>query len=144
MGKSTYFSNALLKLFFNRTAIANLADDAASGPLTALYISLHTADPGVGGTQQSSEASYGGYARQSLARSGGGFVVTGNQVAFGSQVTFPDVTDATTQTITHFGVGVAASGATVLLYSGPVTPNIPVSSGFTAPALKTGTIVTEL
>ena len=37
--KGSTFSNDLLKLIFNATAIANIADNAASGPLTNLYVS---------------------------------------------------------------------------------------------------------
>lgn len=144
MPKSTYFRNAVLNLFFQGDAITDLAEDDTSSPLTELYIALHTADPGLGGTQQSSEASYGGYARQAVPRSGGGFVVAGNQVFLNSQVDFPAVSDATVQTITHFSIGVAAAGSTPILWYGTVTPNIPVSSGFTPPALKADTVVTEL
>ena len=44
--------------------------------------------------------------------------------------------------ITHWSVGVASSGATKILYSGTVTPNISVSNGVT-PQLTTATAVTE-
>lgn len=40
-GKTDVFENDLLKLIFNGTAIANLADNAA--PLNNLYLTLHTA-----------------------------------------------------------------------------------------------------
>jgi len=33
-GKSTAFANELLKLIFNGTSIANIADNAASSPIT--------------------------------------------------------------------------------------------------------------
>jgi hypothetical protein len=36
MSKSDTFENDILKLIFNATAIANLADNAASAPLTSL------------------------------------------------------------------------------------------------------------
>ena len=45
MGKSSTFDNDWLKLIFNATAIANIADNAATSPLTNLYVALHTADP---------------------------------------------------------------------------------------------------
>ena len=48
MPKSTTTCNNLLKLIFNAVAWANMADNAAASPLTNLYLSLHTADPGVG------------------------------------------------------------------------------------------------
>ena len=61
MSKSNTFENELLALIFNGTGIANLADNAVSGPLTNLYLALHTADPGEGGDQSTNEISYTGY-----------------------------------------------------------------------------------
>lgn len=46
MSKGNTFELDFLKLVFNATAIANIADNAASSPLTSLYLALHTADPG--------------------------------------------------------------------------------------------------
>jgi len=72
MSKSNAFENSLLKLIFNATAIANLADNAATSPLTNLYVSLHTADPGEAGDQSTNEVSYTSYARVAVARTTGG------------------------------------------------------------------------
>lgn len=144
MPASTYMRNAMIELFFQGTAIADIAENDSSSPLTSLYLALHTADPGLGGTQASSEASYGGYARQAVARSAGGFTIAGNVVSLNSQVNFPACTDGTVQTITHFSIGVAGAGATPILFYGTVAPTIPVSIGFTAPALKADTAVTSL
>lgn len=140
-GKSTAFENDLLKAIFNGTAIANLLDNAASGPLTNLYVALHTADPTDAGTQSSSEANYTGYARVAVARTSGGFTVTGSSVSPNAAISFPTCT-AGTNTITHWSVGVASSGATKILYSGTVTPNISVSNGVT-PQLAVNSAVTE-
>ena len=52
MSKGNTFENDWMKLIFNATAIANIADNAASSPLTNLYVSLHTADPGETGDQK--------------------------------------------------------------------------------------------
>lgn len=46
MAKNQYLEQAFLNLIFNATPIPNIADNAASAPLTSYYISLHTADPG--------------------------------------------------------------------------------------------------
>lgn len=82
-----------------------------------LFLSLHTADPGEGGDQSTSEASYTGYARIAVDRPGG-FTVTGSVASLAAQVVFGERTDAgATQTITHVGIGVAASGGTKLLHS---------------------------
>ena len=72
MSKSNFLENAILNLIFRAVAIANIADNAAASPLTNLYWSLHTADPGEAGTQATSETSYGSYARQPVARTTGG------------------------------------------------------------------------
>ena len=71
MSKGNTFENDLLKLIFNGTAIANLADDAGTSPLGNLYVSLHTADPGEAGDQTTNECAYSTYARQAVARRSG-------------------------------------------------------------------------
>jgi len=141
VSKGNTFENDLLKLIFNATAIANIADNAASSPLTNLYVSLHTGDPGETGDQTTNEATYTSYARMAVARTSGGFTVTANSVSPAAAIEFPQATGGS-NTITHFGVGTASSGAGKLLYKGTVTPNISVTSGVT-PRLTTATAITE-
>ena len=141
MSKSNAFENDLLELIFNATAIANLADNAASSPLTNLYVSLHTADPGEAGNQSTNETTYTSYARVAVARTSGGWTVTGNSVSPVANIDFPAATGGS-GTITFFGVGSASSGAGVLYYSGTVTPNISVTAGVT-PRLTTASTITE-
>jgi hypothetical protein len=141
MSKSNAWETALLALLFNATPIANIADNAASSPLTNLYVSLHTADPGEGGNQQSNEADYGSYARVAVARSGSGWTVTGGIVNPVAPIEFPQASSGS-NTITHFGIGTLSSGAGVLLYSGSVSPTIAVTTGVT-PRLTTSTEVSE-
>jgi len=141
MSKSNALETDLLELIFNATAISNIADNAGSSPLTNLYVSLHTSDPGEAGNQESNECSYTSYARVAVARTSGGWTVSGNSVSPASAIDFPEANGGT-ETVTHFGVGTLASGAGVLLYSGTVTPNISVSTGV-IPRLGTGTAITE-
>ena len=141
MSKGNTLENDLLKLLFNATAIANVADNAASAPLTNLQVSLHTADPGEAGSQTTSEIAYTSYARVAVARTTGGWTVTANSISPVANISFPQATGGS-GTATHFGVGTAASGAGILHYSGTVTPNIVVSSGVT-PILTTASTVTE-
>lgn len=141
MSKGDTFENDFLKLVFQATAIANIADNAAASPLTNLYVSLHTADPGEAGGQTTSEAAYTSYARVAVARSGSGFTVTNNSVSPAAAVNFPEATGGS-ETITHFGLGTASSGAGKLLYKGTVTPNIVVVTGV-QPRLTTASTVTE-
>lgn len=146
MSKSDYLENALLKLIFNATAIANIADNAVASPLTNLYWSLHTADPGDAGNQGTNETSYGAYARQAVARTTGGMTAaTAGSTSPVANVVFPVATSPalpTVQSITHAGIGVASAGATNLLYSGTVTPVINVSTGV-QPTLTTASTITE-
>lgn len=138
--------NNILKLYFNATAIANIADNAAASPLTNLYWALHTADPGASGVQNTSETSYGSYARQAVARTTGGMTASSAQTTSPvANITFPAATSPTlptVQSILFASIGVAVSGATNMLYSGPVTPNINVSTGV-QPILTTASTVTE-
>ncbi len=145
MSKSNYLENALLNLIFRATAIANLADNAAASPLTSLYWSLHTSDPGEAGVQNTNETTYGLYARQAVARSTGMSVSSAGVTSPVANVVFPAAnspTLPTVQSITHFGIGQAVSGATNLFYSGTVTPNINVSVGV-QPILTTASTVSE-
>lgn len=139
MPKSATFDNDLLRLIFNATAVANLADNAVTAPLTNLFLALHTADPGTAGTQATSEIVYTGYARVSLLRTVGGWTVTGASVSPVATISFPACT-AGTGIATHVSVGVAVSGATKVLYYGTLTPTISVSNGVTPQIGSTSTI----
>jgi len=140
-GKSDTFENDLLKLIFNATAIANISDDAAASPLANLYVALHTADPTDSGTQTTNEVAYTSYARVAVARTSGGWTVTGNSVSPVATINFPACTGGTA-TATHFSVGEASSGASKILYAGALTPSISISTGVT-PQLTTASTITE-
>lgn len=142
MSKSNSLENDLLKLLFNATAIANMADNAASSPVTNLYVSLHTADPGEAGDQTTNEISYTGYARVAVARTSGGWTVTANSVSPVASIDFVISSGGTGGTITHWAVGTAISGAGKLLYSGAVSSTLVVNSGV-QPKLGVLTAITE-
>ena len=145
MSKSDAFENDLVLLLFQNTNIANLGDATGvrgSTSAGSLFISLHTSGTNLeAGNQSTDEISYTGYARQSLARTSGNFTVSGNAVSLAANLDFPACTGGS-GTATHFGIGVASSGATRLLYWGALTPNIVISNGVT-PRINSGTIVTE-
>lgn len=142
MGKSNTFINDFLKLIFNGTAIANIADNAAASPLTTLYVALHTADPGAGGNQTTNEISYTSYARVAVSRNSGGWTVTGQTASPTLDIDFPISTGGTGGTATHASIGIAASGAGKILWSGALSPTIAVTTG-TPPVLVQGTTITE-
>lgn len=141
MSKGNTFENDLLLLIFNGTAIANIADNAATSPLTNLQVALHTADPGEAGSQTTSEVAYTPYARVAVARTSGGWTVTSGSVSPVATIAFPACTSGTA-TATHASVGTAASGAGKVLYKGALTPNISISAGVT-PQITTSSTLTE-
>jgi len=144
MSKSNIHETDYLKLIFNNTTMALVGDATGivgSTGAGSLYFSLHTADPGEAGDQTTNEVTYTSYARVAVARTTGGFTVTGNAAALVAKVTFPAGTGGT-GTATHWGIGASSSGVGKLLYKGAISPNIVCGNGVT-PELTAGTVVTE-
>lgn len=140
MSKGDVFESDWLKLIFNGTPIANIADNAASSPATTLTVALHTADPGEAGTQLTNETAYAGYARIAVARTSGGWTITGSSVSPVANIDFAECTATPGAAITHFSVGTGVSNK--LLYSGTVSPNISMAVGV-IPRLKPSSTITE-
>jgi hypothetical protein len=131
MSKGNTFESDLLALIFNNTDAALVGDATGlrgSSTAGSLYVSLHTGDPGEGGNQTTSEAAYTSYARVAVARSGAGWTVSGNAVSNAALVQFPQCTGGS-ETLTHFAVGTASSGAGKVLYKGALSASLAVSSG---------------
>jgi len=143
MAISTTSELAILQLVFNATTWTNYAVNATTSPETNIIIALHTADPGTGGTQSTNEIAYTSYARVNVARTTGGWTVTGGNPGSCSPVAainFPGGTGGS-GTATFFSTGKSGGGATPILWSGTVTPNIVCGSGVT-PSLSTATTIT--
>lgn len=127
---------------------ATIALNATTSPATNLYVSLHNAAPGNGGSQNTNETAYTNYARVAVARSSGGWTVTTgsgttfSSVANAAAITFP-ACGATGDTLTHFGIGLASSGAGTLLYWAPIGPTAGPSIPFTCPAASPGVFTFE-
>lgn len=142
MSKGNTFENDLLKLIFNATAIANIADNASASPLTNLYLSLHTGDPGEAGNQTTNECAYGSYARVAVARTGVGWTVSTNTATNAALAQFPECTSGS-ETITYVAIGTDSSGTGKILYSGALTASRSVSSGIQPQFAATALTVTE-
>lgn len=143
MSKGNTYEADILKLMFNATPIANLAADDQSTPATTLTVRLHTADPGEAGTQATNETAYTDYAPVTVARTAGGWTISGTAPTVASPVapiTFPACTGTPGAPITHFSVGTGV--ADYLMYSGTVTPNITMAVGVT-PSLTTASTISE-
>ncbi len=119
-----------LKLKYNNVPITLIGDAAGilgSAADGVFYISLHTADPGEAGDQTTNEATYTSYARVAVARTTAGFTIVGNSVSNAAGITFPESTGVN-NTITHFGVGTAATGSAGKL-DGSGTCSLVVTTG---------------
>ena len=129
MPKSTSASNSILALIFNATAWADIAENDSSSPATNLYLSLHTADPGVGGSQETNETSYTNYARIAIARTTGGWdAPSGGATANAALAQFAQC-GASGATLTHVAIGTASSGTGLVLYAGALTSSLAVANG---------------
>jgi hypothetical protein len=114
-----------------------------TSPLTNLYVSLHTANPGAPGNQQTSEAAYTGYARVAVARTTGGWTITGETITNAAAITFP-ASSSGPEAETYVGIGTTTTGnAGVLLWFGQLTAPLTVNSGIT-PSIALGSLsITE-
>lgn len=132
MAKSNATENDFVAYVFNAAAISWDA-------LTDLYVALHTADPGEAGTQATNECAYGDYARVAVARTAGGWTVAGNVATNTAVIAFP-ICASGTETATHVSVGVAASGATQILYKGALAASLDIEAGV-PPTFQAGALV---
>jgi len=149
MSKSNALETDYLGLELNATPIANLADNAASAPLTQLFIRFHTADPGEAGSGTTSEATFTGYAATAINRSNGspqwtisspGGVGTASNT---NALTGPTYTQGagSQQTLTHFSINTASSGAGKILRYGALTNPIIMNPGIGPINIAAGALV---
>lgn len=141
MSFSNQFEADILGLIFNATAISGLADNASASPLTNLYVALHTADPGEGGNQSTSEVNYTGYARVAVQRSGAGWTLAGQTISPTAVIEFGEMTAGTAGTAVYATVGTAASGAGKVIIRGALSPTIPFQVG-TVPRIRANSTIT--
>lgn len=124
----------LLKLIFTNVAWANVGNAGGlqpSGVAGSLFVALHTASPGEAGDQTTNEATYTNYARVAVARSAGGWTVSGDSVSNTALISFP-ACGVTGNTIVFWSIGLVTSGASEIVDYGPLAPLI--MEAFTAVA----------
>lgn len=135
MSKANATEADLVAYIFNATAIS-------WNGVGNLYVALHTADPGEAGGQNTSEATYTGYARVAVARDNTGWTCAGNTATNAAQIQFGLCT-AGSETVTHFSVGTASSGAGQILYSGALNSSLAVSNNVQPTFAAGGLTVSE-
>lgn len=131
MSLSNAAETEILALIFNADAWADIAQDDGSSPATSLYVSLHTSDPGEAGVQNTNETAYTNYARVAVARTAGGWTVSGATVTNAGAIAFPQCGATPGASLTHFGIGTSSSGAGQLIASGALTAPLAISTGVT-------------
>jgi hypothetical protein len=128
MPKSTAACNAILALIYNATAWANVADNAASSPLTNIAMALATASYSASSTLASNEATYTNYGRVNVARTTSGWSApsagaTENVAA----VEFAQC-GVTGNTLTSAAAGKTGGGSAEIFHYGDLNASIAVSN----------------
>ncbi len=128
MPKSTSFANSLLELILKATTFADFAENDTSSPATFLYISLHTADPGIGGSQLTNETAYTNYDRVAVARTAGGWTIVDEEAANAALIQFPQC-GVTGATVTHVAIGKAdLPAAGLVIWAGALAASLAVAN----------------
>lgn len=129
MPKSTATCNKLLDLVLNGIAWTDIAENDASSPLTSLYLSLHSADPGVGNSQLTNEVAYTNYVRIPISRVAfAGFLAASSGQAVNAALLQFAQCGVTGATATHVAIGTASSGAGNVLYAGALNSSLPIAN----------------
>lgn len=138
MSTSVATANSILDLIYRATAWADLAQNDGSSPATVLDIALHTAAP-ASNLQTSNEATYGAYARVSVARSAVGWnAPSGGSLDNAALIQFLECTSGA-NTITHVSVG---NAGTIIHYGALSAPRA-VSTGI-QPQFAAGALVSSI
>jgi hypothetical protein len=119
----------LLALIFNATTWNLIAENDSTSPATNLYLSLHTASPGVGNDQTTNETAYTNYARIAVARTTGGWDVPSSGATANAALAQFAQCGVTGATITHVAIGTGSSGAGTVLYAGALSSSLAVANG---------------
>ncbi len=145
MPKSTDTCNKVLNLMYRATAWANVADNAASAPLTNVPVALHTATlTAATNSQAENEVAYDNYGRQNVARSTGWTAASGGSISNAALLQFPQ-SGATGATLAAVSTGTTASGATPVWHYGALNSPITIgaSASITPQFLANALVITE-
>jgi hypothetical protein len=128
MPKGTATCNNFLKLLYNATAWADVAENDSSSPLTNISVALATASYSGASTLASNEATYTNYARQDVARTTSGWTAaSGGQTTNVAAIEYPQC-GASGNTITSAATGKAGGGAAEVFHYGDLNASIAVSN----------------
>ncbi len=119
MPKSTTFANNIVDLILNAVAIADIAQNDGSGPLTNTYLALYEGTLTTTDNPLTGETGYGSYARQPMSRAAfaAWTAASGGISQNVAEIVYPACT-AGSSLITHVKLVTTASGAGLVLYAG--------------------------
>jgi hypothetical protein len=127
MPKGLASCNNIVALYYNATAIANIADNAAASPLATVTVALTTASGTPSDTMATSLATYTNYANQTTARTTAGWTApSGGATSNAAAVEFPQC-GASGNTITSAKTG-KGTGAVDVFHYGDLNASIAVSN----------------
>jgi len=129
MPKSTSVCNSILALMYNATPWANVADNAASSPLTAIAMALATASYSGSSTLATNETVYTNYVRiETIPRSISGWTnPSGGSTSNVAAIEFAQC-GASGATITSAATGKTGGGAAIPFHYGDLNSPIAVSN----------------
>lgn len=143
MPKATAICNSILGLMYRAAAWANVADNAASSPLTSVHLALHTGNlTAATALQSENESAYTNYARKSTSRSATDWSApSGGSLSNATLQQFP-ACGATGSTVTHVSTGIGSSGSTAAWHYGALNSSLAVANGIT-PQFNIGALVIQ-
>lgn len=143
MPKATAICNSILGLMYRGVAWANVADNAASSPVTAIPLALHTANLTAStGLQNENEVAYTSYARKSTGRGTTDWAApSSGSLSNATLQQFP-ACGATGATASHVSTGIGASGATAVWHFGALNSSLAIALGIT-PQFNIGALVVQ-
>jgi hypothetical protein len=125
-----------MTLMFQNTAYADVGSAAGLQPSSSagsIFVALSTGTLTATSTQSTTEAAYTSYAREGVARTSGGWTITGSSptnAENAAAITFPACTGGS-ETETYFSTGYETSGAGNVFWYGALTASLAVSNGIT-------------
>lgn len=143
MPKATSICNSILNLMYRAAAWANVADNAAAAPLTAVYLALHTANlTAATGLQNENEIAYTNYVRKSTSRSATDWAAaSGGSLSNATLQQFAQC-GVTGGTASHVSTGIGSSGATASWHYGALNSSLAIANGIT-PQFNIGALVVQ-
>lgn len=130
--KKDGFETSVLQHIFQNADIANIGDAAGlqnSATAGSFYIALFTSAPT--DSAQGTECNYTNYARVAVARSAGGWTVSGNNCSNAAAITFPQCGGGTNTAVAFAICTGGTAGVDDAIYWGDLTANLAISSGIT-------------